>query len=374
MFYEYQTEILALGAIVLVSLLYLIIKAKQKKGKQAPLQEIQEDFQIEENEVVVDEYDVAEDDAAGDEKVEDITISEGVEEGSFTPIETPTAPLNETHKQQPKPSIVKKDVPPHGKITKENFKEFAGLRILVAEDNLINQKVISGLLADSGIELVIADDGQVALDILQEDNNFLLILMDAHMPRVDGFEATRQIRQNPKYDHILVVALSGDTAADDIHKMREAGMQEHLEKPLRINDLYDILYAYADNFTASATGTIGTTNAPHTQELNGIKGLEICGGDEAFYHEILSEFVTNYADSAERLSDMLHNDKLQDADKLLLDIIGVASNIGAEPLQEIAQHFKISLQDTREKSYFTLLEQYKAHLYSLLEDIKRYLA
>ena len=354
MFQEYQNEIIAAIAILVLIVLYLIIKRKEK-SKTGDIEELViEDNNISEevipdpfeSEVVEDEYDVPD--------------LEGVEEGSFGEIQTQQSALK------------KRDVPPHGKITKENFKEFAGIRILVAEDNLINQKVITGLLADSGIELVIADDGQIVLDILEKDSNFLLILMDAHMPRVDGFEATRQIRQNPNYNHILIVALSGDTAADDIKKMQEAGMEEHLEKPLRMNDLYDILYAYADNFKASAQGEKEIVHAPQTQELNGAKGLDICGGDETFYHEILSEFVTNYASSAEQLSDMFHNDKLQDADKLLLDIIGVASNIGADPLHEIAQHLKISLKDTDEKSYFTLLEQYKAHLQTLIEDIKNY--
>lgn len=372
MFYEYQTEIIGLGAIVAVVLLYIILKSKQNKHQQLPLQQIEDSVEIGETEVVVDEYDIAEDESAH-KTIEEIDVIEGEEEGSFSPLEETHEITQQQYEPQTTPAIIKKAVPPHGKITKENFKEFAGVRILVAEDNLINQKVISGLLADSGIELVIADDGQIALDILQEDDNFLLILMDAHMPRVDGFEATKQIRKNPKYDHILIVALSGDTAADDIKKMREAGMSEHLEKPLRINDLYDILYAYADNFTALANSKASATNSAfQTQELNGVKGLEICGGDETFYHEILDEFVTNYTDSAERLSDMLYSDKLQEADKLLLDIIGVASNIGAEPLQEIAQHLKISLQDTQEKSYFTLLEQYKSHLYSLVKDIQRY--
>jgi len=101
-----------------------------------------------------------------------------------------------------------KDLP---SITKDNFKEFEGLRLLIAEDNLINQKVIVGLLKDSGINIKIANDGQECLDILAEDPNYPIILMDAHMPRIDGLEATRQIRANPAYDHITVMALSGDT-------------------------------------------------------------------------------------------------------------------------------------------------------------------
>ena len=368
MFYEYQTEIMGATAILIVSVIYLIIKIKKEK-KDAQLRNIEElsSIQLPEDngsplsdsydteQIIIDEYDTQEIEPDGTE--------EGSFEESFEKEKTPK--LEETDTT----SFQKRDVPPHDKITKENFKEFAGTRILVAEDNLINQKVISGLLADSGIEVVIADDGQVALEILEEDSNFTLILMDAHMPRVDGFEATRIIRKNPHYNHIVVIALSGDTAADDIQKMSDAGMSEHLEKPLRMADLYDMIYAYTGS---QNTPRVSQEQTIMTQELDGEKGLEICGGDQEFYQEILNEFVTTYKDSPQKLQTFLEKEQIQEADKLLLDLMGVTANIGAQPLHEIAATIKLALNDTQEKSYLTLLEQYKTHLQALIRDIKNY--
>ncbi len=154
--------------------------------------------------------------------------------------------------------------------------------------------------------------------------------MDAHMPRIDGFEATRAIRANPDYAHILVVALSGDTAADDIKKMTEAGMSEHLEKPLRMEALYDIFYAYSipEETTEEESGE-DLVNVYVTKELNGDQGLEICGGDEEFYHEILTEFVTTYENSTRDLGKLLRTGELEAADRLLLDLVGVTANIGS---------------------------------------------
>jgi CheY-like chemotaxis protein len=358
MFYNYQTEIMGVVAILVVSVIYLIIKIKKEKKVQDKdsiekerIQEIYVEDKVEET--LEDEYDIPE------------LVLEGNEEGSFG------EELQKDEEEEKSTHLLfqKRDVPPHNKITKENFKEFAGSRILVAEDNLINQKVISGLLADSGIEVVIADDGQVALDILEKDTNFTLILMDAHMPRIDGFEATRNIRKNPQYNHIVVVALSGDTAADDIQKMHDAGMSEHLEKPLRMNDLYDIIYAYSGSQKTSKAMQEDTIIS---QELDGEKGLEICGGDKEFYHEILDEFVTTYQDSTQKLFQLLEKGELKEADKLLLDLIGVTANIGAEPLNKIASEIKLALNDTQEKSYLTLLEQYKVHIQALVQDIKNY--
>lgn len=262
-------------------------------------------------------------------------------------------------------TIPKRSVPPLGKITKENFSEFAGERILVAEDNPINQKVILGLLAGCGIEIVLANDGQEALEILERDSNFLMILMDAHMPRVDGFEATRIIRSNPQYDHILVVALSGDVGADDIQKMESAGMAEQLAKPLRIESLYKIFYAYS------------TKQIQHHAAVNNIldseEGVQICGGDEKFYREILAEFVNDYGDSANRLGDFLRAHDIHGADALLLDIIGVTANIGAHSLGDTASHLKHALNDAQEKSYFSLYDRYKLQLDRLLHEIRAYL-
>lgn len=285
--------------------------------------------------------------------------------------EEPKVPVYEephndlTNRRKSDYTLPKRAVPEFGKITKEKFSEFAGERILVAEDNPINQKVIVGLLAGSGIDVVLADDGQEALEVLEKDTNFLMILMDAHMPRVDGFEATRIIRANPQYDHILVVALSGDVGADDIQKMKSAGMAEQLEKPLRMESLYKILYAYSTKETQQTTAAVNILDAE--------EGIEICGGDENFYREILSEFISDYGDSADRLGELLRAQDMHGADALLLDIIGVTANIGAHCLGDIASHLKLSLSDTHEKSYFSLYDRYKVQLEKLTQEIRAYL-
>jgi len=281
--------------------------------------------------------------------------------------ETPT-PIKSQDEPKKKNDRSKRELKPHGKITKQSFNDFKGAKILVAEDNIINQKVIKGLLADTGIEIKIANDGQEALEILKKDSDFALILMDVHMPNLNGFEATKIIRANPKYEHIAVIALSGDTATDDLKKMADAGMERQLEKPLKIDALYDIMYEYTecDNETTQDEIIIDDI-----EELNVQKGLEICGNDKDFYNEILNEFIQTYQNTDD-LQNYLKNEQLKEADKLLLDIVGVTSNIGADKLNHIATIIKESLNDSQEKSYLTLIEEYKIHLTKIIEDIKKY--
>ena len=363
MFEEYSSEIIAFVAIIILFAIYEIIKFKNasETKKKKTLKKV--------SILIPDEYDDnngAFHDVIHNEVKEKLKKQRETEE--FLVETEPEQEVEEETTEYSTTShfIERRSVPPHGKITKDDFKEFSGQRILIAEDNIINQKVIKGLLADSGIEIVIANDGQEALDILEEDINFLMILMDAHMPKVDGFEATRTIRQNPKYDKILVVALSGDIATDDIKKMKEAGMSEHLEKPLKIDKFYDILYAYSGKSSAVNDTSI-------TEPFDTTAGLEICGGDRDFYGEILNEFLSMYQNSAHELSDFLHTESFKEADKLLLDIIGVSANIGAKPLNKTASSIKTAILNKNKEEYSELITLYKKQLDNLISDIKNYL-
>jgi CheY-like chemotaxis protein len=375
---EYPVEIGALVVIIILVIILVISKRKKPSVKD----EIIEDKSLKNISTTPFKYDEY-DHVNRDEYAHDVDYD------VITPTKESIKPVTKPHvqaKPKPKPEVLLKDepvptpvpdketpqefkviqkrtVPPHGKISKDNFREFAGERILVAEDNLINQKVIKGLLADTGVEIVMADDGQDALDILEKDTNFLFILMDAHMPRVDGFEATRIIRANPNYDEILVVALSGDTASDDIKKMREAGMAEQLEKPLRMDPLYDIFYAYSGKQKKSTNEVTG--------QLNQEKGLEICGGDKAFYYEILSEFVDTYEKSLNLLNELMHHNEADRADRLLLDVIGVTANIGADSLHDIANEIKAKLGSEGTSACLPLVHKYQTHLKHLIVEIKK---
>jgi CheY-like chemotaxis protein len=257
-------------------------------------------------------------------------------------------------------------------IGKEDFKAFSGARILVAEDNMINQKVITSLLADTGIEITIANDGQEALNILEKDRGFDMVLMDAHMPVMDGFEATEAIRANSDYEAIPVVALSGDTGVDDIRKMEEAGMEAQLEKPLRLDALYEVMYNYTGAIPEEEEGGEETEELlPDTPELHAEKGLDLSMGDETLYREILEEFSQMYGNSHETLQGYMVRGALDEAEAMLLDVYGIAANIGADRLSESAEELREALLAGKEVLYDGLLEAYREHLDAVLSDIKK---
>lgn len=284
--------------------------------------------------------------------------------------------LDEEAKKELKPTEIKqikicrkkREVPHHKKIIKDDFIKFKGMKILIAEDNVINQKVILGLLSDSGINITIANNGKEVLDILKNNKDFELILMDAHMPIMDGFEATRIIRKDSSLEHIAVVALSGDTASDEIKNMLNVGMESHVEKPLKMDALYNVFYVYANK--------INNNKAVFTEdeyiEFDVAKGLEICGGDKEFYNEILDDFISKYANSAEIIHEYINNSDSINANKILLDIIGVAANIGAKDLHDVALELKHSMQNSDDMEYITNLKRYERSLKRVCDAIFKY--
>jgi len=113
-------------------------------------------------------------------------------------------------------------------------------KILLVEDNKFNQDVIIYLLEDSGLIIDIANNGEEAVSML--NNEYDLILMDIQMPIIDGYEATEIIRKQNRY--IPIIALSANAMKKDIEKSKNGGMNEHLTKPINFELLYEMLLKY----------------------------------------------------------------------------------------------------------------------------------
>ncbi|MBV5335259.1 MAG: response regulator, partial [Sulfuricurvum sp.] len=160
MFNEYEQGIIITAAIVLVILVvYFILKRNSVPQAHSNVSEKNDSPEVSIEEKVETVPEISEEPTI--EQVSETSLY-GTEEGDFGVITPTPDDKTLTDRRKNDKTIQKRYVPEHGKITKQNFSEFAGERILVAEDNIINQKVLLGLLAGSGIELVMADDGQEA--------------------------------------------------------------------------------------------------------------------------------------------------------------------------------------------------------------------
>lgn len=115
-----------------------------------------------------------------------------------------------------------------------------GARVLVVEDNIINQMVAQEILRSAGAVVTLADDGVVALALL-ERHSFDLVLMDVQMPRMDGYEATLRLRQIPALAGLPVLAMTASTAPEEIARCREVGMNDVVSKPMSPEDFFRTL-------------------------------------------------------------------------------------------------------------------------------------
>jgi signal transduction histidine kinase/CheY-like chemotaxis protein len=127
---------------------------------------------------------------------------------------------------------------------KEELMHLEPQKILLTEDNIINQKVILGLLKNTPIEVIVANNGLEALDRLREYHDIALILMDLSMPIMDGYSAAKNIKKMPKYDDVPIVALSANLMSDEVAKIAKVGMVEYLPKPFEMDKFYGLLLKY----------------------------------------------------------------------------------------------------------------------------------
>jgi signal transduction histidine kinase/FixJ family two-component response regulator/HPt (histidine-containing phosphotransfer) domain-containing protein/HAMP domain-containing protein len=122
----------------------------------------------------------------------------------------------------------------------------SGLRVLVVDDNELNRLVARGLLEAGGMRVDLAEDGADAVDKLQSspDGTYAAVLMDMQMPIMDGLTATRQLRAQPRFAALPIVAMTANATARDIERSRQAGMNDHLIKPVLESSLWDTLHRW----------------------------------------------------------------------------------------------------------------------------------
>ncbi|PIM50442.1 hypothetical protein CS062_24985, partial [Roseateles chitinivorans] len=122
------------------------------------------------------------------------------------------------------------------------MRRLAGARVLVAEDNELNQELAAALLEDAGLHVTLAANGRVALDLLEAaPEGFDGVLMDCQMPVLDGYAATRALRADPRWRALPVIAMTANAMSGDREKVLDAGMNDHIPKPLNVDLLFEVL-------------------------------------------------------------------------------------------------------------------------------------
>ncbi len=244
--------------------------------------------------------------------------------------QSPTAP--------PPPSLASNPA------TLQALNTLRGTRVLLVEDNEINQQVAREMLLDAGFEVTTADHGELALAALQQSPAFDAVLMDMQMPVMDGLQATRAIRALPQFAELPIIAMTANAMAQDRQRCLDAGMNDFVAKPIEPDQLWAALLRWVKPRTGYAPAPPRPVpEAPEASALGlsvpGLDtalGLRRCMGKVAFYRQMLAQFVREQAQVPERIAQALQAGDWASAHRLTHTLKGVAGNLGATTVQQLA--------------------------------------
>jgi len=223
-----------------------------------------------------------------------------------------------------------------------------GLRVLLAEDNEINQQIAVELLEGVGATVEIANDGLEAVHKMLDQTappNFDVVLMDIQMPEMDGFQATKKIRSDPRFANFPIIAMTAHATIEERQKCLEAGMNGHVSKPIDPSSLFETLEPFVipglkrpavpEQKPAPAAVAEGD-ELPDVAGLNVAEGLARVAGNKKLYTKLLRQFCTTEADAAQRIASALAEKDRALAERLAHTVKGVAGGIGAAAVQNAA--------------------------------------
>ena len=235
------------------------------------------------------------------------------------------------------------------------------IRVLLAEDNELNREVAVDLLTAVGIEVDQAVDGREAV-ALATTSAYDLILMDVHMPNLNGLDATRLIRETAGYAHTPIFAMTASAFIEDREECRVAGMSGYVAKPVEPEELYATLLHWLPESCSGEQPSwggpkTGADNAPNSpsdigtrarlEKVDGLAinvGLRSVRGQLTSYVRLLGMFCANHADDMFRLEEHLKRGDREGSRMIAHALKGVAGALGMTRIQELATSLDAALK------------------------------
>ena len=232
---------------------------------------------------------------------------------------------------------------------------FAGQRVLLVEDNEINQEVATELLQSAGFVVELADNGAIALEKVRHAVvPYAVILMDMQMPVMDGLDATREIRKLPQCADLPIVAMTANAMGGDRERCLDAGMNDHVAKPIDPEQLWRTLAKWIkprSAATVAAPTRMSTVTAaemlPLLAPIAGLdmkQGLQHALGRPALYVSLLRKFVAGQPEFPAQLGAALEQADWQTAERLAHTLKGLAAQIGAAVLHSQAGKLELAIR------------------------------
>jgi CheY-like chemotaxis protein/HPt (histidine-containing phosphotransfer) domain-containing protein len=213
------------------------------------------------------------------------------------------------------------------------------MRLLVVEDNKINQMVAKGLLGQEGADIALAENGALGVQAVANMHPpFDAVLMDLQMPVMDGFEATRAIRQDLGLAHLPIIAMTANAMPSDREACLAVGMNDHMGKPFDINHLVATLQKLTGRTTPQVApapvATAKPISAPGDLDQEG--ALARVGGDHDIYATVLQAFASEVRQAPDQVTGFLAEGDPVAAARALHTLKGLSATVGARHLSAVA--------------------------------------
>ena len=261
---------------------------------------------------------------------------------------------------------------------------FKPAKILLVEDNLMNQELAVSLLNSVGLTTMIANNGKEALELLKPDS-FDLVLMDLQMPVMDGLTATKEIRAKEEeyFKKVPILAMSARAFQKDKEECYDAGMNSYIVKPIDPTLLYEDLAKYlpiaAEGAVPQNKTVIAEDNQLSEDEANFVAqfskvrnfdaaaGLYHANSNKNIYMRILHGFVRDYSGNNFELRKLIETAKFEEATRITHTIKGLCGTIGSSHVQSLGAKVEATLSQKQQN--FEEYNVFEAALHDLIEDL-----
>lgn len=225
------------------------------------------------------------------------------------------------------------------------------IKILVAEDNPINQTLAEMVLSKLGYKIELAGNGKEALERIRS-SVFDLVFMDVQMPEMDGLEATESLRKQDSLKQPIVIAMTAFAMQSDKEKCIEAGMNDYISKPIRIEDIQSIIIKWKDKFGISPVNKLGEEKPALILDATVIENLKRLenGTGNSFVRGLLDAFVKQVRTIGDEIKSNHTNGKLDLLYKSAHKLKGSSLNVGAKKLAAICENIEIAAKENNSNS------------------------
>ncbi|MGH8807679.1 MAG: response regulator, partial [Noviherbaspirillum sp.] len=263
----------------------------------------------------------------------------------------------------------------------EAMPRFRDLTILLVEDNEINQQIAAELMQAAGIAVEVASNGRIALDMLAAaaPARYSMVFMDVQMPEMDGHEATRRIRADPRFAVLPVVAMTAHAMVEERERCLVAGMNDHLAKPVNPAELYRVIARWCPQHVQGGEQARASGGAAEQETELAIDGLDVKDGlsralgNREFYLRMLERFRDSQRDTVADIRQALERDR-ELAERLAHMLKGVAGLLGAKLVQQLSDRLEIDIhRGLRQAALQPLLDELDASMRALHQAIDKVL-